>query len=112
MKNLTLAWTATADRRTRRGSGTGVRAAPPDDHRRRRRRRRLVGGRRTVKGAILSVNGVLYVTAPDNVWALDAHDGHELWHYFWRTRGGTHIGNRGVGDVGQLSVLRHARTTT
>jgi len=26
----------------------------------------------TVKGAILQVNGVLYVTSPDNVWALDA----------------------------------------
>ena len=37
------------------------------------------------------------MTAPDNVWALDARDGHELWHYFWKTRGGTHIGNRGVG---------------
>jgi alcohol dehydrogenase (cytochrome c) len=50
-----------------------------------------------VKGSILQVGGVLYVTAPDNVWALDAHDGHELWRYFWKTRGGTHIGNRGAG---------------
>jgi alcohol dehydrogenase (cytochrome c) len=24
-------------------------------------------------------------------------DGHELWHYYWKTRGGTHIGNRGFG---------------
>jgi alcohol dehydrogenase (cytochrome c) len=53
-------------------------------------------GATTVKGSILSVNGVLYVTAPDNVWALDAHDGHLLWRFFWRTRGGTHIGNRGA----------------
>lgn len=53
-------------------------------------------GATNVKGAILSVDGVLYVTAPDNVWALDAHDGHLLWRYFWRTRGGTHIGNRGA----------------
>ena len=21
----------------------------------------------------------------------------ELWHYFWKTKGGTHIGNRGLG---------------
>ena len=42
------------------------------------------------------MNDVLYVTAPDNVWALDARDGRELWHYFWKTRGGTHIGNRGA----------------
>jgi alcohol dehydrogenase (cytochrome c) len=55
-----------------------------------------VGGATTIKGAVLMVNNVLYVTAPDNVWALDAHDGHELWHYFWKTKGGTHIGNRGV----------------
>ena len=43
------------------------------------------------------VNGVLYVTSPDNGWALDAQDGRERWHYFWRTRGGTPIGNRGFG---------------
>jgi alcohol dehydrogenase (cytochrome c) len=43
------------------------------------------------------VNGVLYVTSPDNGWALDASDGREIWHYFWRTRGGTPIGNRGFG---------------
>jgi alcohol dehydrogenase (cytochrome c) len=55
-----------------------------------------VGGATQIKGAVLSVNGVLYVTAPDNVWALDAHDGKEIWHYFWKTKGGTHIGNRGV----------------
>jgi alcohol dehydrogenase (cytochrome c) len=54
------------------------------------------GGAPSVKGSILQVNGVLYVTAPDNVWALDARDGRELWRYFWKTRGGTHIGNRGA----------------
>src|SRR5258708_10317731 len=56
----------------------------------------VVAGATQIKGAVLSVNGVLYVTSPDNVWALDAHDGRELWHYFWKTKGGTHIGNRGV----------------
>ncbi|HEX7087062.1 MAG TPA: acido-empty-quinoprotein group A [Vicinamibacterales bacterium] len=50
-----------------------------------------------VKGTPLMVNGVLYVTSPDNAWALDAYDGRELWHYFWRTRGSTPIANRGVG---------------
>jgi alcohol dehydrogenase (cytochrome c) len=53
-------------------------------------------GTPNVKGAILKVGDVLYVTAPDNVWALDALDGHQLWRYFWKTRGGTHIGNRGA----------------
>src|SRR5579864_5077557 len=50
-----------------------------------------------VKGSVLAIDGVLYVSAPDNAWALDARDGHELWHFVWRTRGGTHIGNRGLG---------------
>jgi hypothetical protein len=40
---------------------------------------------------------VLYFTMPDNAWAVDARDGTELWHYFWKTKGGTHIGNRGLG---------------
>jgi len=57
----------------------------------------VFGGATQVKGSILAVNGVLYVTAPDNVWALDANDGHLLWRYFWKTKGGTHIGNRGAG---------------
>jgi alcohol dehydrogenase (cytochrome c) len=49
-----------------------------------------------VKGSLLKVGDVIYVTAPDNVWALNAHDGREIWRYFWKTRGGTHIGNRGA----------------
>ena len=31
---------------------------------------------------------------------MDAHDGTILWHYFWRTKGGTHTGNRGIGISG------------
>jgi alcohol dehydrogenase (cytochrome c) len=50
----------------------------------------------SIKGAILSVDGVLYVSSPDNAWAIDARDGRELWHYYWKTKGGTHIGNRGL----------------
>jgi alcohol dehydrogenase (cytochrome c) len=51
----------------------------------------------SVKGSILMVDGTMYVTMPDNAWAVDARDGHPLWHYFWKTKGGTHIGNRGFG---------------
>ena len=50
----------------------------------------------TIKASILAVDGILYVTMPDNAWAVDSRDGRELWHYFWKTRGGTHIGNRGM----------------
>ena len=51
----------------------------------------------SIKGSVLENDGVLYVTMVDNVWAVDARSGQPLWHYFWKTRGGTHIGNRGVG---------------
>src|SRR5205807_3370662 len=47
-----------------------------------------VGGATQIKGAVLAVNGVLYVTSPDNVLALEAHDGKEIWHYFGRRKGG------------------------
>ncbi len=91
VKNLALAWT------TRVAVGTeGPVGTPPV----------IVAGTEkgtdarfpvNIKGSILQVNGILYVTSPDNAWALDARDGHEIWHYYWKTRGGTHTGNRGVG---------------
>ena len=49
-----------------------------------------------IKGALLQVDGVIFIAVPDNAWAIDARDGHEIWHYYWKTKGGTHIGNRGV----------------
>jgi len=48
-------------------------------------------------GGILMVDGVIYMSSPDNAWAVDARDGAVLWHYYWKTRGGTHTGNRGMG---------------
>jgi alcohol dehydrogenase (cytochrome c) len=54
-----------------------------------------VGGG-TIKASVLAVDGTLYFSMPDNAWAVDARDGRELWHYYWKTRGGTHIGNRGL----------------
>ena len=53
-------------------------------------------GTQRIKGAVLQVDDLLYVTAPDHVWALDVRDGGERWHYFWKTRGSLHIGNRGA----------------
>ena len=90
VRNLSLAWSS------RIVAGSRGEAGAPAV---------IVGGEGTaevnnpanIRGAILQVDGVLYVTTPDNAWALDARDGHEIWHYFWRTKGGTHIGNRGVG---------------
>jgi acido-empty-quinoprotein group A len=54
----------------------------------------------TIKATPLMVDGVLYFAAPDHAYAIDARTGRAIWHYFWRTRGGIHIGNRGVGKYG------------
>lgn len=51
-------------------------------------------------GSILQVNGILYISSPDNAWAMDALDGRILWHYWWKSRGATHIGNRGMAMYG------------
>jgi alcohol dehydrogenase (cytochrome c) len=53
-----------------------------------------------VKSMPLQVNGVLYFTVPDHAWAVDARTGRELWHFKWESKGGIHIGNRGVGIYG------------
>ena len=49
-----------------------------------------------IKSTPLQVNGILYFTVPDHVWAVDARSGREIWHYQWQTTGGNHLGNRGV----------------
>lgn len=48
-----------------------------------------------IKSTPLMVNGILYFTVPDNVWAADARTGRIIWHYYRESVGG-HIGNRGV----------------
>ena len=53
-----------------------------------------------IKSTPLMVNGVLYFTIPDHVYAIDARTGLELWHYDWQDQGGHLIGNRGVGMYG------------
>jgi len=64
----------------------------------------IIGGEGTeeyaggsIKAIPLMVNGILYYSTPDNAFAVDARTGRELWHYFWKTKGGIHIGNRGMG---------------
>ncbi len=106
IKDLALSWVG----HLTAGAGTGVTApgAAPT----------IVGGEATeaipvggagagprLSGAILQVNGILYISAPDNAWAMDARDGTVLWHYFWKTKGGTHIGNRGMAMYGNWLYL-------
>ena len=49
-----------------------------------------------IKSSPLLVDGVVYFTVPDNIWALDARSGHMLWHYTYPPNQGGHIGHRGV----------------
>jgi alcohol dehydrogenase (cytochrome c) len=59
-----------------------------------------LGGGVPIKGTPLMIDGVLYLTLPDHVWAIDARTGRELWHFAWESKGGIHIGNRGVAVAG------------
>ncbi|MEY4760215.1 MAG: hypothetical protein RLZZ200_71 [Pseudomonadota bacterium] len=99
VKQLTLAWTLRLNERVRDGKPRGFQLTPAAEL------VTQVGGEgaggfpippAAVKGSILQVDGVMYVTAPDHAWAYDARDGRELWHFYWKTRGGTHIANRGA----------------
>jgi alcohol dehydrogenase (cytochrome c) len=92
--HLTLAWSTRVSPGSGGGGGRGGGSANV-----------IVGGEGpgnlasggSIKASVLEVDGTLYFTMPDNAWAVDARDGRELWHYFWKTKGGTHIGNRGLG---------------
>ncbi len=53
-----------------------------------------------LKATPLVVNGIMYFTVPDKVWAIDARTGREIWKYTWPSKGGIHLGNRGVGISG------------
>jgi len=94
--HLTLAWSTRVSPGAGGGGGRGRGGVTANV---------IVGGEGTgdlasggsIKASVLEVDGTLYFTMPDNAWAVDARDGRELWHYFWKTKGGTHIGNRGLG---------------
>jgi alcohol dehydrogenase (cytochrome c) len=49
-----------------------------------------------IKCTPLMVNGVLYITIPNHLWALDARTGKDLWHFDWVDHGGHLVGQRGV----------------
>jgi alcohol dehydrogenase (cytochrome c) len=86
VKALTLAWVYRINT-SRAGAivgGEGPDTPPP-------------GTPPQIKSTPLMVNGTLYFSVPDHVYAVDARTGRDVWHYAWKTRGGDHIGNRGVG---------------
>ena len=51
----------------------------------------------SIKSTPLLVDGVLYFTIPDRVWAVDARNGVQIWQYTYPKPGGFYIGQRGVG---------------
>jgi alcohol dehydrogenase (cytochrome c) len=50
-----------------------------------------------VKSSPLLVDGILYFTVLENVYAVDARSGHQIWHYTYPPNKGFHIGQRGLG---------------
>ena len=86
VKGLTLAWVYRVNT-SRAGAIVGGEGpdTPP------------AGGAPQVKSTPLMINGTLYFSVPDHVYAVDARTGRDVWHFAWKTRGGDHIGNRGVG---------------
>ena len=100
IKNLALSWLYRANTNTQGAISGG---AVPEAVAYRLGGGALAGG--LLKATPLAVNGVLYMSAPDHAWAIDAYSGREIWHYFWRTKGGDHIGNRGLGMYGNWLYL-------
>jgi len=49
-----------------------------------------------IKATPILVDGVIYITTPDNLWALDARSGRQIWRYTYPANDGFHIGHRGV----------------
>ena len=49
-----------------------------------------------IKSSPIVANGILYVSVPDHVWAVDARTGSQIWHYTYPANEGLHIGHRGV----------------
>jgi alcohol dehydrogenase (cytochrome c) len=54
------------------------------------------GQTQQIKASPLLVDGVIYITTPDNIWALDARSAKQLWRYTYPTNQGFHIGHRGA----------------
>ncbi len=48
-----------------------------------------------IKATPILVDGVMYITTPDNLWAIDARTGRQLWRYTYPMNDAFHIGHRG-----------------
>jgi alcohol dehydrogenase (cytochrome c) len=59
------------------------------------------GANAQIKASPIMVDGVIYFSTPDNVYAVDARSGHQIWHYTYPQNKGFHIGSRGVSMYGE-----------
>lgn len=59
----------------------------------------------TIKATPIVADGLLYLTTPDNLWAIDVRTGRELWRYRYPENDGFHIGHRGAAIAGDLVYL-------
>ena len=59
----------------------------------------------SIKATPIVVNGIIYLSAPDNVWAIDARSGRQIWRYSHPANEGFKIGHRGVAVLGDLVYL-------
>jgi alcohol dehydrogenase (cytochrome c) len=62
-------------------------------------------GSGSLKGVPLMVDGIVYITSVDHMWALDARTGREIWHYASEQHPGFRIGQRGTAIWGDLVYL-------
>lgn len=63
------------------------------------------GQTQQIKATPILVNGVIYITTPDNLWAIDARSGRQIWRYTYPANDGFHIGHRGVAAYKDLVYL-------
>ena len=54
------------------------------------------GENQAIKASPILVGGILYITTPDNIWAVDARTGKQRWHYQHPQNNAFHIGHRGA----------------
>jgi alcohol dehydrogenase (cytochrome c) len=58
-----------------------------------------------VKATPIVVDGILYLTAPDNLWAIDARSGRQIWRHQHPANDAFHIGHRGAAVHGRSVFL-------
>jgi alcohol dehydrogenase (cytochrome c) len=58
-----------------------------------------------IKATPILVDGILYLTTPDNLWAIDARSGRQIWRHQHPANDAFHIGHRGAAVYGRSVFL-------